>query len=43
MKCLIDSGAGMTIIPKSCAQGSIVNGVADLRGTGKNVEGGTVS
>ena len=43
MKCLIDSGAGMTIIPKSCAQGLIVNGVADLRGTGKNFEGGTVS
>ena len=35
MRCLIDSGAGMTIMPETCAQGLVGRGVPDLQGTGK--------
>ena len=35
MRCLIDSGTGMTIMSESCAQGLVGSGVADLLGTGK--------
>ena len=35
---LIDSGARMTIIPESCAQGLVGSGEADLWDTGKTFE-----
>ena len=37
VKCLIDSDAGMTVIPESCVHSLVGNGVADFVVQGKTL------